>query len=160
GPRLLIRPGLDPNDVGGKLLDALEQDARQSHFSSAHALFIDECARSLCEPRGWLLRRDCQFHWSNRGYGSFEQYLAGVAGEKRKKPLRERRRVAEAGITFETRTGREADAALLDRIYALHRDTFLRHGHEPYLNRAFFGEIARTMGEALMFKVACHGREI
>ena len=54
----------------------------------------------------------------------------------------------------------ELDEALLDRIYALHRDTFLRHGHEPYLTRAFFSEVARTMPESLMVKLALHGRTL
>ena len=52
------------------------------------------------------------------------------------------------------------DAALLDHLYALHRDTFLRHGHEPYLTRAFFGEIARTLPQSLMVKLAVYQRAI
>jgi predicted N-acyltransferase len=69
--------------------------------------------------------------------------------------------VAEAGIAFETRLGSQLDETLLDRIYAFHRDTFLRHGHEPYLTRAFFGEIAGTLGDALMVKLAMrHGRAV
>ncbi len=48
-------------------------------------------------------RLDCQFHWRNEGYGGFEDFLAGFTAEKRKKLRRERRRVAEAGITCRTR---------------------------------------------------------
>jgi len=125
-----------------------------------HALFLDETARAACGRRGWLLRRGCQFHWSNRGYTSFEHYLTTFTAEKRKKARRERRRVEEAGVRFETRLGGELDEPLLDRIYALHRDTFLRHGHEPYLTRAFFSEVARTMPESLMVKLALHGRTL
>ncbi len=109
-----------------------------------HALFLDEAARAACTRRGWLLRRDCQFHWTNRGYASFDDYLGTFTAEKRKKARRERRRVTDAGVRFETRFGGELDEALLDHVYALHRDTFLRHGHEPYLTRAFFGEIAHA----------------
>jgi len=105
------------------------------------------------------MRRDCQFHWTNRGYASFEDYLASFTAEKRKKARRERRRVAESGIRFETCFGADLDRRLLDRVYALHRDTFRRHGHEPYLTRAFFGEIAQTLGEEFMVKVALHGSE-
>src|SRR5213082_937517 len=77
-----------------------------------------------------------------------------------KKARRERRRVAEAGVRFETRFGGELDEGLLERIYALHRDTFVRHGHEPYLTRAFFSEAARVMPESLMVKLAVHGRAV
>jgi predicted N-acyltransferase len=160
GPRLLLRADLDPDSLAERLLRELEQYATSHGLSGVHALFLDEPARAACARRGWLMRRDCQFHWTNRGYASFEEYLATFTAEKRKKARRERRRVAEAGVHFETRLGGELDAALLDTIYALHRDTFLRHGHEPYLTRAFFGEIARTLPESLMVKLARRGRSV
>jgi uncharacterized protein len=160
GPRLLVRPDLERELYTARLLAQLEEHAAAQHLSGVHALFIDEAARGACARRGWLLRRDCQFHWSNRGYASFEDYLATFTAEKRKKARRERRRVAEAGVHFETRFGGELDEPLLDRIYALHRDTFLRHGHEPYLTRAFFSAVARSLPESLMVKLAVHGRAV
>jgi len=66
--------------------------------------------------------------------------------------------VAEAGIHFETLLGSQLEETLLDRVYEFHRDTFLRHGHEPYLTREFFSEAARTLGDALMVKLAIHER--
>jgi predicted N-acyltransferase len=156
GPRLLVRPGLDAHKISAVLLDYIESFAAGNSLSSAHALFVNEADRETCERAGWLLRRDCQFHWSNRGYADFDAFLQTFTAEKRKKARRERRRVAEAGVTFDTHIGGDMDARLLDRVYAFHRDTFLRHGHEPYLTRAFFSEIARTLPEALMVKVAHH----
>ena len=158
GPRLLVRAGLDEAATARELLEALEAHARQSGLSSVHALFVDAPGRAACEAAGWLLRRDCQFHWTNRGYASFEHYLESFTAEKRKKARRERRRVQEAGIRFETRFGTDLEPALLDCVYDFHRDTFLRHGHEPYLTRAFFAEIARTLGDALVVKIALHRR--
>jgi predicted N-acyltransferase len=160
GPRLLVRADLDREQLAGRLLAELERYAVSHGLSGVHALFLDEAARGACARRDWLLRRDCQFHWTNRGYTSFEQYLGAFTAEKRKKARRERRRVAEAGVHFETRLGTELDEALLDRIYALHRDTFLRHGNEPYLTRAFFSEVRRSMPESLMVKLAMHGRTV
>jgi uncharacterized protein len=160
GPRLLVRADLDQEAIAARLLGALEQHAESHGLSGVHVLFPDEAARAACERRGWLLRRDCQFHWSNRGYGSFEDYLGTFTAEKRKKARRERRRVAEAGVRFETRLGGELDERLLDRIYELHRDTFLRHGHEPYLTRTFFSDAARNLADALMVKLALHGKEV
>jgi predicted N-acyltransferase len=160
GPRLLVRADLDRATVAARLLAELENHAVSHGLSGVHALFLDEAARIECARRGWLLRRDCQFHWTNRGYGSFDEYLGTFTAEKRKKARRERRRVAEAGVHFEMRFGRELDEALLDRIYGLHRDTFLRHGHEPYLTRAFFSEVARALPDALMVKLAVHGRAV
>jgi predicted N-acyltransferase len=154
GPRLLVRPDLDAQAMGRQLLKEIEAYSASNSLSSVHALFLDEPALAACKQSGWLIRRDCQFHWTNHGYASFEAYLETFTADKRKKAKRERRRVAEAGIVFETRLGPDLDEHTLDQVYAFHRDTFLRHGHEPYLTRAFFSEAVRTMGESLMVKLA------
>ena len=159
GPRLLVRA--DPAGAGleERLLEAVQERATHEQLSSAHALFLDPAGQAACEAAGWLLRRDCQFQWTNRGYRDFEHYLETFTAEKRKKIRRERRRVHEAGIRFETHFGGDIDRSLLARVHAFHRDTFLRHGREPYLSGAFFEEIARTLGDVLMVKVAVHRRE-
>ena len=159
GPRLLIRKGLDVAATSKKLIAAVEGFTAEHSLSSAHALFLDDPARTAYERAGWLLRRDCQFHWTNRGYASFDAFLETFTAEKRKKVRRERRSVAEAGITFDTRLGSELDARQLDRVYSFMRNTFLQRGNEPYLTRAFFTEIVRTLGDALMVKIALHAGE-
>ena len=102
-------------------------------------------------------RLDCQFHWRNEGYRSFDDFLSGFTAEKRKKLRRERRRVADAGIACRTITGAELDEGMIDVIYRLHATTFARHGHAPYLNHAFFSELARRMPANLVIELACHG---
>lgn len=156
GPRLLVRPDLDGDAMRSQLLACVQAYVKENALSSAHLLFVDEPGRQAAEHAGWLLRRDCQFHWMNRGYANFEAYLEAFTADKRKKARRERRRVAEAGIRFVTLGGDELDTLTLDRIFGLHRDTFLRHGHEPYLNRECFAELARTLGNSLMVKIALH----
>jgi len=157
GPRLLVRPDLDRPTLAKRLLADIEAYTASHSLSSVHALFLDEPAHAACEAAGWLIRRDCQFHWTNHNYPDFDAYLDTFTAQKRKKTRRERRRVAEAGIHFQTLLGPELDERTLDYVYAFHRDTFLRHGHEPYLTRAFFSEVARTLGDALMVKIAVHG---
>ena len=154
GARLLLRPDVASTALRERLAQALEAFASEQQLSSAHALFFGEADREAFAHCGWLLRRDCQFHWRNQGFSDFEQYLSTFTAEKRKKTRRERRRVLEAGIHFETRYGSDIGEALLDTVYAFHRGTFLRHGHEPYLSRAFFSEVARTLQDAIMFKIA------
>jgi uncharacterized protein len=158
-PRLLIRPDLERAATARHLLEAVHASAGEHHFSSVHALFLTDSDRTDFAQAQWLSRRDCQFHWTNRGYGSFDAFLETFTAEKRKKARRERRRIEEAGIHFETHFGGRLDPALMDEVYGFHRDTFLRHGHEPYLTRAFFDEIARTLGDALMVKVALRDRQ-
>jgi predicted N-acyltransferase len=83
--------------------------------------------------------------------------LATFTAEKRKKAKRERRRVAEAGIEFDTRLGGDMDDALWNAVYEFYADTFYRHGHEPYLNLDFFKRICAAMPDQLMLKIARHG---
>lgn len=154
GARLLVRPDLDRERIARLLIERLEGLALERGVSSVHVLFAAPSDVAALDAAGWLARRDCQFHWHNRGYTSFEDYLASFTAEKRKKTRRERRRVAEMGIRFETWSGAALDEPRLDAIYALHRDTFLRHGHLPYLTREFFTHAARTLDDALLVKAA------
>ncbi len=154
GPRLLVRPDLDYGATARALIGRLETLARERDASSVHVLFPAPADVAVLDAAGWLARRDCQFHWHNRGYTSFDHYLGSFTAEKRKKARRERRRVAEMGIVFETWGASTLDAPRLDAVHALHRDTFLRHGHLPYLTREFFTLAARDLGEALMVKAA------
>jgi predicted N-acyltransferase len=154
GPRVLCRPGADSAVLHQAALAAVAAHAVAQGCSSAHALFIDPALQASARAARWLLRRDCQFQWSNRGYRDFEDFLASFSAEKRKKARRERRRVQEQGISFLTLSGAELDAARLDTAWRFHADTFARHGHTPYLNRACFRALAAALGPAMVCKFA------
>ena len=180
GPRLLLRADLPAG--AGSLAAGTETGAdavRRALLAAAHA--AEPRASSLHlqfttgEEARWLAahnalaRIDCQFHWENRRavagedsarYLDFEDFLGCFTAEKRKKAKRERRRVLEAGIAFDWCSGAELDAAEWQRVYELHADTFRRHGHEPYLNRAFFAEVSRTLPAALQVLRARRGAEV
>jgi uncharacterized protein len=159
GPRLLCRADLAAAPSRLALLRAMRERLAATALSSAHALFLDAPARAACEQDGWLLRRDCHFQWRNRGYRDFEDFLDGFSAEKRKKARRERRRVAEQGIEFRTLRGDELSEELLERVFRLHEVTFIRHGHTPYLNRAFFQRIARSLAASFLVKLAMRAGE-
>jgi uncharacterized protein len=154
GGRLLVRPDLDAAATRGALIAAIRDFAASRHFSSIHGLFVAEEDRAALARDGWLARQDVQFHWHNRGYRDFDHYLESFTAEKRKKAKRERRRVAEEGIGFETLLGAGLGREAIDEVYDLHRDTFLRHGHEPYLTRAFFHAMPAALGDSFMIKRA------
>jgi hypothetical protein len=159
GSRLLVSPATDVAAIRTALVKTTSEHARSERLSSWHVLFpTDDDADSLIRA-GLIQRRDCQFHWYNHGYDSFDAFLATFTAEKRKKAKRERRRVAEAGIEFDTLLGDDVDAALWHTLYEFYADTFYRHGHEPYLNLNFFQRIAAAMPDKLMFKVARHGSQ-
>jgi uncharacterized protein len=157
GARLLIRPDLDASTTRKALIAAIRQFAEQHGLSSIHGLFVNEADRAALAADGWLARQDVQFHWHNRDYRDFDHYLEGFTADKRKKAKRERRRVAEDGIHFDTLLGTNLTRRDIDEVYDLHRDTFLRHGHEPYLTRAFFRAMPHALGDAFMVKRAQNG---
>jgi uncharacterized protein len=159
GPRLLLSPQTDAKATTKILTRAVIEHAREERLSSWHVLFPTEESAADLDRAGLILRRDCQFHWYNQGYDSFESFLAGFTAEKRKKAKRERRRVAEAGIEFDTLHGGDMNPSLWKTIYSFYADTFHRHGHEPYLNLDFFKRIAAAMPTELMLKVARMGDE-
>src|SRR6202140_2234868 len=101
GPRLLVSPTVDPETVTGMLIEAAIDYARSEQLSSWHVLFPTDDTAERLRSAGLILRRDCQFHWYNRGYESFEPFLATFTAEKRKKAKRERRRGAEGGNKIE-----------------------------------------------------------
>src|SRR5438477_405875 len=89
-------------------------------LSSAHVLFLAEPDREAAQAAGWMLRSTVQFHWTNREpapYADFADFLATLQREKRKKILQERRRIAEARITFTTLRGDEIGERDWDFFY-------------------------------------------
>jgi len=157
GPRLLVAAGADRSAIAAALVSAARGHARSEHLSSWHVLFPSEENLVPLKSAGLIERRDCQFHWYNHGYESFDAFLATFTAEKRKKAKRERRRVAEAGIEFETLLGGDMNDPLWGTVYEFYADTFFRHGHEPYLNLDFFKRIAAALPDSMMLKIARHG---
>jgi predicted N-acyltransferase len=148
GPRLLARDGSAV--IKQELIEAAISTARQKSISSLHVLLPNSDDIKPLRERGMLIRKDCQFHWHNRGYADFDDFLTTFTASKRKKVRRERRRVHEHDIRFSVRRGDELDAADWMRIMPLYRHTFLRRGREPYLGQDFFMEICRTLPESLV----------
>lgn len=154
GPRLLVTPDAGP-EIKARLNHELLAYAKAERMSSAHLLFVtDEDRAALTSDHGLLWRKDCQFHWHNRGYGTFADFMATFRSDKRKKALRERRRVQESGVTFRTLTGAQMDAKLWRIVFGFSAATFESHGHEHYLNVEFFQAVSAVMPAAVVIKLA------
>jgi predicted N-acyltransferase len=149
GPRLLLR---DPEQAPA-LIDGLEMLVERNGLSSAHATFIDADQVSLFEAAGWLIREDSQFHWTNRGYGSFDDFLADLSSEKRKNIRKERRRAVE-GLEILHLTGSDLTEAHWDIFWAFYQDTGARKWGQPYLTRTFFSILGETMADRALLMLA------
>lgn len=153
GPRLLLAPDAPP-EVRTRLSTELLTYAKSQQMSSAHLLFLTDEDRASLSDAGYLWRKDCQFHWHNRGYKTFDDFIATFRSDKRKKALRERRRVHEGGVTFRTLTGAQMDARLWNIVFGFSAATFESHGHEHYLNVEFFQAVSAVMPHSVVIKLA------
>ncbi|MEK8050732.1 GNAT family N-acetyltransferase [Ideonella sp. DXS22W] len=139
------------------LLAGLRAVAAQAKASGLHVLFHTEAETPAVAQAGGLARHGVQFHWQQQAqapWPDFDAFLASLAREKRKKILQERRRVAEAGITFTTHCGAEIGDDLWRFFHACYTGTYRLHHSKPYLNLDFFQTVGRTLPEHWLLFVA------
>jgi len=149
GRRLLARdPALAP-----ALILAAERVVEANRLSSAHATFILPAEAALFERAGWLIRADSQFHWLNRGYSDFEDFLATLSSRKRK-AIRKERAAAVQGLEIVHLSGDAIKEAHWDAFWAFYQDTGARKWGHPYLTRAFFSLLGERMADALLLILA------
>ncbi|MEY2861626.1 MAG: hypothetical protein RL392_2084 [Pseudomonadota bacterium] len=185
GTRLLARD----DAARAALVQALIAWCQQQAVSSLHLLFGAEADTQACADAGLMLRNTVQFHWKNVAptlgttcaalppdgahfalgrpsgktclYADFEEFLASLAQDKRKKIRQERRKVAQAGVTFRHSLGSETSPTDWEFFYQCYERTYLEHGNAPYLNRDFFARMAQAMPESwLLFVAERDGRPI
>jgi hypothetical protein len=154
GPRLLTRPGPQAATVRAALAEALRAEGVRDGCSGVHVNFTTEADQRALEAAGFLRRHDCRFLWRNRGYRDFDDFLDGFRSDKRKKIRRERRRVAESGISFASLAGESIAAPLWQAIFAFSERTFLRHGNAHYLTADFLATVSRQRPGTVLVQVA------
>ena len=152
GPRLLLA---DPA-LAMPLLRAAEQLCEANGISSAHATFIAPGQVPLFESAGWMLRSDIQFHWENRGYASFDDFLAQLSSRKRK-DIRKERAAAQDGVEIRHLRGTEITEAHWDAFWTFYQDTGSRKWGQPYLTRAAFSLLGERMGDSILLMLAYIG---
>lgn len=144
--------------AAGRLLDHLSAGLVEQGQSSLHVNFTEADADAVFHERdGWLERLGCQFHWHNRGYRDFQDFLDGLTSRKRKQLRKEREQVAGQGIGFDRREGHQLTEAEWDFVYACYANTYHVRGQAPYLTRGFFSLLAERMPEAIRVVLARQG---
>lgn len=142
GPRLLALPGHE-HEVRAALLQGVVQIAQEGGLSSAHVTFCRDDEARLGEEMGLIHRIGEQFHWHNRAYGNFDDFLADLSSRKRKNIRRERRLAQAFGGDIVALTGDEIGAEHMEAFWQFYQDTGARKWGRPYLTRAFF-ELAQA----------------
>lgn len=150
GARLLART----HDDRVVLAQAAVELAKALTVSSLHILFPNEEDIAALRQAGFLLREGVQFHWDNAGYANFEDFLAQLKNDKRKKIRQERRRVSDAGVRFRRLRGDQVDAATLAFFYQCYATTYASHYSKPYLTPGFFAALVEKIPDQLLFVIA------
>jgi predicted N-acyltransferase len=154
GPRLLLRDQAH----APALIAAAEAVVQQNDLSSAHATFIEGDQLRFFEAAGWLIRADRQFHWFNRDYASFDDFLDALSSRKRK-AVRKERAAAREGLEFLHLTGDAIEERHWDAFWRFYQDTGSRKWGRPYLKRKFFSLLGQRMGDKVILMLALRDGE-
>lgn len=160
GPRILTAADANRDMIAPRLIELARAWSASEHLSSLHWLFTNADDTRRLKEQGLLLRLGCQFHWENRGYRDFEDYLDHFNSRKRKKIRRERRYVEQAGIDIRIVHGNEASDKELAVMHEFYRSTFDKKWGQATLNLDFFRQIASSMGNQLVLIIASKDKRI
>jgi predicted N-acyltransferase len=150
GARLLTR---DPA-MRQSLLAGLTRVAERGGASGVHVTFCTEAEAEAGAGIGFLPRVTQQFHWLNRGYGSYDDFLAALSSRKRKDLRKERSKAQAFGGTIRHLTGDDLRPHHWDAFWAFYQDTGSRKWGRPYLTRAFFDHLHQTMRNDILLVLA------
>ena len=150
GRRFLART----EDAQAALIAAGPSAVQQLEASSLHVTFLTEPEWRAAGQAGYLLRTDQQFHWHNRGYNSFDEFLGELSSSKRKNLRKEREGVRAAGVEFDWLTGSDLTENVWDTFFEFYMDTGGRKWGHPYLTREFFSRVGQNMPEQILLVMA------
>jgi uncharacterized protein len=154
GRRLLVASDAPLEETRNALLAAGASAVSELHASSLHVTFMTEDEWKQAGALGYLQRTDQQFHWENRGYANFDQFLGELSSSKRKNLRKERASVFATGVEFDWLTGAEISEVHWDVFFEFYMDTGDRKWGRPYLTREFFSRIGSSMGEQVVLILA------
>jgi predicted N-acyltransferase len=164
-PKLVIAapftPSLGPRFIGAKhetdiisSIDALQEVTRQRQISGFHILFPNKPEQKWLDSQNLLKRTDVQFHWTNRDYTNFDDFLDRFSSRKRKNVRKERKSIHDQGITMSTLEGNDITDQHWDAFYNFYHATYLKRGRQGYLNKAFFDLLLERMKDDMVLIMA------
>lgn len=156
GPRLIACC----DESRGLILNWLDTQLHQGQASGIHLLFNQGDENTALQASGWVQRLGCQFHWINRDYTNFEDFLAGCTSRKRKNYRKERAQIATKGISFEWLAGTQVGAIEWQRFYPFYAATYLKRRQRPYLQPAFFSLLSTMADSVRLVFARANGQDV
>lgn len=140
-----------------ELFEPLIEHCQHENINSWHILYCNEIKAVL--PEDVYQRNTVQFHWSNRDYGIFDDFLSTFTSRKRKNTRKERLSVMKQDIQIRQLINNEITQQDLEYFYLTYQLTYLKHGHQPHLNYDFFRQILSNMTNNILLIIASHEQE-
>lgn len=154
GDRILVSKDYDFRTCATLLIEKLMEFCRDYGLSSVHLLFVTERERNLLERLGFLTRITHQYHWHNRDYENFDDFLGDLRSGRRKQIRKERKRLYSTGIEVSLVSGDELDDRHMEAVWQFYLNTNSRKWGNAYLNRKFFELIFRHFRERTLLVLA------
>jgi predicted N-acyltransferase len=161
GPRWGVDQSVDSDEIQSLLFSALEQEALTLNISTIHCLFPNESGKSVLTQQHYIQRTGCQYHWLNKNYKSFDDFLGAFTSRKRKNLNKERRKVVEQDIELAIKEGADITEKEWQTFYLFYHMTyFKRSGRQGYLSDEFFPLLAKSLPQHLMMVQAIKNDEM
>jgi len=164
GPRFLIHRDIDDQNLDLQLkielIRVIKNFCRSNQLSGWHLLFEREETAKALAGEDLLYRYDCQFHWTNRGYQNFDDFLAQLNSRKRKNIRKERASLVAENLLIEQKHGDELSAQDWQRVYKLYAGIFQRKYGTPTLTEGFFRAVGMALKKQVLVVLATKGAEI
>jgi len=149
----LLSSQLNVSDI----FEPLIEHCQQEHINSWHILYCAEINATL--PDDVYQRNTVQFHWFNRGYKSFDDFINTFTSRKRKNTRKERQSIIQQDITIRQLQNNEISQLDLEFFYLTYQLTYLKRGHQPHLSYDFFKQIVASMSDKVLLIIASDGQE-
>ncbi|MDH5517746.1 MAG: GNAT family N-acetyltransferase [Gammaproteobacteria bacterium] len=145
GPRFLVHPEADRSLIIESLTAFSLETAKALNLSGIHNLFMHKDITEQQKAKGFFQRIDCQFHWKNNNYQSFDHFLSFLKPKKRKNIRQERKKISNASITIKRLRGEELTDLQWQQLYKFYQITFLKKSGSPTLTLEFFKAVKHRL---------------
>ena len=159
GRRILVHPDYSFEECADKMVDRLIELCIEENCSSIHFLYLTEDEQAFLDKKGFLKRITHQYHWKNRDYNSFDDFLCDLRSGRKKQIRKERRSLEEMGLNIQTLEKDEIKEEHMDAMWEFYIDTHSRKWGSAYLNREFFDLMFQNFRHRLVFIMAGDGNK-
>lgn len=160
GPRILVRNTIYRDEVFDILVSSMKDLANKFQVSSLHVTFSSASEWDKLKQEGFLQRIGMQYHWKNRNYKSFDEFLMDMKQSKRKNIRQERKKICAQNLTMKRLRGYEIKAKHWDTFYQFYRNTTDNKWGSAYLTRDFFHNVGSKLGDKVLLIAAVEGDEL